>query len=55
MMHNLAHSNISFNQLIIFFASLLGEYLALTGARLNAKEMIAAGLATHFVLSEVRL
>jgi 3-hydroxyisobutyryl-CoA hydrolase len=26
--------------------------LALTGARLNAKEMIAAGLATHFVLSE---
>jgi 3-hydroxyisobutyryl-CoA hydrolase len=35
--------------------SLLGEYLALTGARLNAKEMVAAGLATHFVLSEVRL
>jgi enoyl-CoA hydratase/carnithine racemase len=26
----------------------------LTGARLNAKEMIAAGLATHFVPSEVR-
>lgn len=33
---------------------LSGEYLALTGARLNAKEMISAGLATHFVSSEVR-
>ncbi|KAK7836679.1 3-hydroxyisobutyryl-coa hydrolase-like protein 5 [Quercus suber] len=29
-----------------------GEYLALTGARLNGKELVAAGLATHFVPSE---
>jgi len=32
-----------------------GEYLALTGARLNGKELVAAGLATHFVPSEVSL
>jgi enoyl-CoA hydratase/carnithine racemase len=31
-----------------------GEFLALTGARLNGKELVAAGLATHFVQSEVR-
>ncbi|KAK7304988.1 hypothetical protein VNO77_42885 [Canavalia gladiata] len=30
----------------------LGEYLALTGGRLNGKEIVAAGLATHFVSSE---
>jgi 3-hydroxyisobutyryl-CoA hydrolase len=30
-----------------------GEYLALTGARLNGKEIVAAGLATHLVSSEV--
>nr|AFK44259.1 unknown [Lotus japonicus] len=30
----------------------LGEYLALSGARLNGKELVAAGLATHFVSSE---
>ncbi|CAL5202003.1 unnamed protein product [Lathyrus oleraceus] len=30
----------------------LGEYLALTGARLNGKELVAAGLATHLVSSE---
>ncbi|XP_027343580.1 3-hydroxyisobutyryl-CoA hydrolase-like protein 5 [Abrus precatorius] len=30
----------------------LGEYLALTGGRLNGKELVAAGLATHFVSSE---
>ncbi|KAF4385920.1 hypothetical protein F8388_010476 [Cannabis sativa] len=29
-----------------------GEYLALTGARLNGKELVAIGLATHFVPSE---
>lgn len=32
-----------------------GEFLALTGARLNGKELVAAGLATHFVPSEVSL
>ncbi|XP_018732996.2 probable 3-hydroxyisobutyryl-CoA hydrolase 2 [Eucalyptus grandis] len=29
-----------------------GEYLALTGARLNGGEMLACGLASHFVLSK---
>ncbi|KAG6500272.1 hypothetical protein ZIOFF_040115 [Zingiber officinale] len=31
----------------------LGEYLGLTGARLNGVEMVACGLATHFVPSKV--
>ncbi|GAV61655.1 ECH domain-containing protein/ECH_C domain-containing protein [Cephalotus follicularis] len=30
----------------------LGEYLALTGEKLNGAEMIACGLATHYSLSE---
>jgi 3-hydroxyisobutyryl-CoA hydrolase len=30
----------------------LGEFLALTGARLNGKELVAAGLATHYVPSD---
>ncbi|KAL5862265.1 hypothetical protein ACOSQ3_003546 [Xanthoceras sorbifolium] len=30
----------------------LGEYLALTGEKLNGAEMIACGLATHYTLSE---
>ncbi|KAL6327467.1 hypothetical protein AAG906_020063 [Vitis piasezkii] len=30
-----------------------GEYLGLTGARLDGSEMLACGLATHFVLSKV--
>ncbi|RVW89089.1 3-hydroxyisobutyryl-CoA hydrolase 1 [Vitis vinifera] len=29
-----------------------GEYLGLTGARLDGNEMLACGLATHFVLSK---
>ncbi|KAH0991333.1 hypothetical protein GBA52_002816 [Prunus armeniaca] len=33
----------------------LGEFFALTGARLNGKELVAAGLATHFVTLEVGL
>ncbi|KAL6327519.1 hypothetical protein AAG906_021605 [Vitis piasezkii] len=39
-----------------FFLSRLsgsfGEYLGLTGARLDGSEMLACGLATHFVLSK---
>ncbi|KAJ4964914.1 hypothetical protein NE237_016763 [Protea cynaroides] len=31
-----------------------GEYLGLTGAHLDGCEMIACGLATHFVLSKIR-
>jgi enoyl-CoA hydratase/carnithine racemase len=45
---------ISDDLLTIFLSELSGEYLALTGAILNAKEMISVGLATHFVSSEVR-
>ncbi|KAK2999608.1 hypothetical protein RJ639_024065 [Escallonia herrerae] len=30
-----------------------GEYLGLTGARIDGAEMLACGLATHFVLSKV--
>ena len=30
-----------------------GEYVGLTGARLNGAEMLACGLATHFVPSTV--
>ncbi|KAF7813381.1 putative 3-hydroxyisobutyryl-CoA hydrolase 3 [Senna tora] len=32
----------------------VGEYLGLTGAHLNGAEMVACGLATHFVPSKVR-
>lgn len=38
----------------ILWLTFAGEFLALTGARLNGKELVAAGLATHFVPSEVR-
>ncbi|XP_063940722.1 3-hydroxyisobutyryl-CoA hydrolase-like protein 5 isoform X2 [Daucus carota subsp. sativus] len=31
----------------------LGEYLALTGDRFNRKELVAVGLETHFVPSEI--
>jgi 3-hydroxyisobutyryl-CoA hydrolase len=37
-----------------FLVTYAGEFLALTGARLNGKELVVAGLATHFVPSEVR-
>ncbi|XP_074559368.1 3-hydroxyisobutyryl-CoA hydrolase 1-like isoform X2 [Curcuma longa] len=33
-------------------SSFFGEYLGLTGARLNGAEMVACGLATHFVPSK---
>lgn len=33
--------------------SLAGEYVGLTGARLDGAEMLTCGLATHFVQSEV--
>lgn len=37
------------------FTVYVGEYLGLTGARLNGKELVAVGLATHFVPLEVSL
>ncbi|KAJ6924903.1 hypothetical protein NC652_017998 [Populus alba x Populus x berolinensis] len=38
--------------MIVFFVS--GEYLALTGDKLNGVEMIACGLASHYALHEIR-
>ncbi|XP_058095300.1 3-hydroxyisobutyryl-CoA hydrolase-like protein 5 [Magnolia sinica] len=46
------HTDCGFSYILSRLPGHLGEYLALTGARLNGKEMIAAGLATHFVPSE---
>lgn len=37
----------------IFSLFSTGEYLALSGARLDGAEMLACGLATHFVPSYV--
>jgi len=33
---------------------LVGEYVALTGEKLNGTDMIALGLATHYSMSGVR-
>ncbi|RWR80218.1 3-hydroxyisobutyryl-CoA hydrolase-like protein 5 [Cinnamomum micranthum f. kanehirae] len=46
------HTDCSFSYILSHLPGHLGEYLALTGARLNGKEMVVAGLATHFVPSE---
>jgi 3-hydroxyisobutyryl-CoA hydrolase len=35
------------------FPNIVGEFLALTGERINGADMIAVGLATHFAVSEV--
>lgn len=43
------HVDCSFSYIHSHLPGHLGEYLALTGARLNGKELVAAGLATHFV------
>ncbi|XP_043690035.1 3-hydroxyisobutyryl-CoA hydrolase-like protein 5 [Telopea speciosissima] len=46
------HTDCSFTYILPRLPGYLGDYLALTGARLNGKELIALGLATHFVPSE---
>lgn len=46
------HTDCSFSYVLSHLPGRLGEYLALTGARLNGKELVTAGLATHFVPSE---
>ncbi|XP_055802143.1 3-hydroxyisobutyryl-CoA hydrolase-like protein 5 [Solanum dulcamara] len=43
------HTDCGFSYILSRFPGRLGEYLGLTGARLNGKELVAAGLATHFV------
>ncbi|CAN6453039.1 unnamed protein product [Victoria cruziana] len=45
------HTDCSFSYILSHLPGHLGEYLALTGARLDGKEMLCAGLATHFVPS----
>ncbi|OVA15623.1 hypothetical protein BVC80_1313g10 [Macleaya cordata] len=46
------HTDCSFSYILSHLPGHLGEYLAVTGARLNGKELVAACLATHFVPSE---
>nr|XP_027065098.1 3-hydroxyisobutyryl-CoA hydrolase-like protein 5 isoform X3 [Coffea arabica] len=46
------HTDCGFSYMLSRLPGHLGEYLALTGARLSGKELVAAGLATHFVPSE---
>ncbi|XP_028788316.1 3-hydroxyisobutyryl-CoA hydrolase-like protein 5 [Neltuma alba] len=46
------HTDCSFSYVHSHLPGRLGEFLALTGGRLNGKELVAAGLATHFVPSE---
>lgn len=46
------HTDCNLSYILSRLPGHLGEYLALTGARLNSKELIALGLATHFVPSE---
>ncbi|EOX93189.1 ATP-dependent caseinolytic (Clp) protease/crotonase family protein isoform 2 [Theobroma cacao] len=43
------HVDCGFSYVLSHLPGHLGEFLALTGARLNGKELVAAGLATHFV------
>ncbi|XP_059663347.1 3-hydroxyisobutyryl-CoA hydrolase-like protein 5 isoform X2 [Cornus florida] len=47
------HTDCGFSYMLSHLPGYLGEYLALTGARLNGKELVVAGLATHFVPSEM--
>lgn len=46
------HTDCGFSYLHSRLPGHLGEFFALTGARLNGKELVAAGLATHYVPSE---
>ncbi|GAB4842870.1 hypothetical protein Ancab_012848 [Ancistrocladus abbreviatus] len=46
------HTECGFSYMLSRLPGRLGEFLALTGARLNSAELVAAGLATHFVPSE---
>jgi 3-hydroxyisobutyryl-CoA hydrolase len=46
------HTDCSFSFILPRLPGYLGEFLALTGSRLKGKEIVAAGLATHFVPSD---
>lgn len=43
------HTDCGFSYILSRLPGRLGEYIALTGARLSGEELVAAGLATHFV------
>lgn len=43
------HTDCGFSYTLSHLPGHLGEYIALTGARLSGEELVAAGLATHFV------
>ncbi|VVA90203.1 unnamed protein product [Arabis nemorensis] len=45
------HTDCGFSYIHSRLPGHLGEFMALTGARLNGKELIAIGMATHFVPS----
>ncbi|KAH0936063.1 hypothetical protein HID58_013180 [Brassica napus] len=47
------HTDCGFSYIHSRLPGHLGEFLALTGARLNGKELVAIGMATHFVPSAV--
>uniref|UniRef100_A0A7C8YJ48 3-hydroxyisobutyryl-CoA hydrolase n=2 Tax=Opuntia streptacantha TaxID=393608 RepID=A0A7C8YJ48_OPUST len=46
------HTDCGFSYMHSRLPGHLGEFLALTGTRLNGEELVAAGLATHYVPSE---
>ncbi|KAL2483458.1 3-hydroxyisobutyryl-CoA hydrolase-like protein 5 [Forsythia ovata] len=46
------HTDCGFSYVLSRLSGHLGEFLGLTGARLNGQELVVAGLATHFVPSE---
>ncbi|KAK8948430.1 3-hydroxyisobutyryl-CoA hydrolase-like protein 5 [Platanthera zijinensis] len=46
------HTDCSFSYILPHLPGYLGEYLGLTDAKLCGKDMVALGLATHFVQSE---
>ncbi|XP_055830993.1 3-hydroxyisobutyryl-CoA hydrolase-like protein 5 [Solanum dulcamara] len=46
------HPDCGFSYMLSRLPGRLGEYLGLTGARLKGKEVVSAGLATHFVPSQ---
>ncbi|CAL1394331.1 unnamed protein product [Linum trigynum] len=46
------HTDCGFSYMLSRLPGYLGEFLALTGSRLNGKELVTVGMATHFVPSE---
>lgn len=53
-MSSISHCYFTSAKFVLHHVLFAGEYLALTGEKLNGVEMIACGLATHYSLSAVR-